>query len=128
MASTKGIHRVLVADDDPQIASLLREALTADGHFVTVTRDGGEALRTFETARFSLLVVDYQMPVKSGVQVIQELRARGVAVPALLVSSHVPEEVRTALETDDRVAVLDKPFSLAELRGAVEKLIKARSS
>lgn len=127
MASTKGIHRVLVADDDPQIAALLREALTADGHFVVVTRDGGEALRTFETQRFSLLVVDFQMPVKSGVQVIQELRARGVAVPALLVSSHVPDEVRQALAADDRVLVLDKPFSLAELRGAVEKLTRVRS-
>ena len=127
MASTKGIHRVLVADDDPQIAALLREALTADGHFVVVTRDGGEALRTFETARFSLLVVDYQMPVKSGVQVIQELRARGLTVPALLVSSHVPDEVRRSLAEDPRVAVLDKPFSLAELRSAVEKLTRSRA-
>lgn len=127
MASTKGIQRVLVADDDPQIAALLREALTADGHLVVVTRDGGEALRTFETARFSLLVVDYQMPVKSGVQVIQDLRARGLGVPALLVSSHVPDEVRKELAGDDRVAVLDKPFSLVELRSAIDKLTRVRS-
>ena len=127
MASTKGMHRVLVADDDPQIAALLREALTADGHFVVVTRDGGEALKTFETQRFSLLVVDFQMPVKSGVQVIRELRERGLTVPALLVSSHVPDEVRQELAEYVRVAVIDNPFSLGELGAAVEKISRLRS-
>jgi DNA-binding response OmpR family regulator len=127
VASTKGVHRVLVADDDAQIAALLREALAADGHAVVLAKDGGEALKALASARYALLIVDYQMPVKSGLEVIRELRARGEQTPALLISSHLPDEVRRAFTEDDRVASLDKPFSLADLRNTVDLLVRVRS-
>jgi DNA-binding response OmpR family regulator len=127
VASTKSVHRVLVADDDAQIAALLREALSADGHVVVLAKDGGEALKALASARYSLLIVDFQMPVKSGSEVIRELRARGEQTPALLISSHLPDEVRRAFTGDDRVAFLDKPFSLADLRNTVDLLVRVRS-
>jgi CheY-like chemotaxis protein len=124
LASTRGALKILVADDDPQIVSLLREALGSFGHIVSVARNGAEAIRAFDGASFALLITDFQMPDLTGVQVIEELRRRRLQIPALLVSSHLPDEVRAAFATDDLVVLLEKPFSLEELREAIESAVR----
>jgi DNA-binding response OmpR family regulator len=127
VASTRGVHRILVADDDPQILTLVREALAADGHFVALAPDGAEALRALEAAKFSLLVVDFQMPHKTGLDVLKTLRGRGAVTPVILMSSLLPDEARRLAAEDERLALLEKPFSIADLRSAVGALTRVRA-
>lgn len=125
MGSSKDILRVLVADDEVQICTLIREMLTQMGHFVEMCHDGEDALKAYEDqGRFGLLVLDVMMPLKTGVEVVQELRARGETVPVLLMSSFLPDEVLSSLEGFERVAFLQKPFSLADFRATVERITR----
>ena len=126
MASSKGAHRVLVVDDEPQICSLLREVLTIDGHIALTARNGGEALKALDDGKYSLLIMDLMMPVKSGLEVLQDLRKRGEEIPVLLISSHFPDEVRRTCAGLSRVSLLEKPFSLSELRKHVSRHATAR--
>ena len=125
MGSSKDILRVLVADDELQICSLIREALSQAGHYVDLCRDGEEVLRKIETGgKYGLLIIDVLMPHKTGVEVIHELRERGEGIPILLMSSFLSEEVLSSCSAVDRIAFLQKPFSLTDLRATVERLTR----
>ena len=126
MASTKGAHRVLVVDDEPQICSLLKEVLSIDGHMVFIARHGGEALKAMQEGKYSLLVMDLAMPVKTGVEVLRELRDQGDDTPVLLISSHFPDEVRRACTGQKGLTLLEKPFNLGEFRRIVARHAPAR--
>jgi len=122
MPSSKGIYRVLVADDEPQIASLIKQTLNLDGHFVTVCNDGLEALKAVRAAKYSALVLDILMPRKTGVQVLLDLRNDGDEVPVVLMSSFISDDAKSACDGLERVAFLQKPFGISDLRAAIESV------
>jgi DNA-binding response OmpR family regulator len=125
MGSSKDILRVLVADDEVQIGTLVREALNQQGHYVELCRDGEQALRKYDSGgKYGLLILDLLMPQKTGMEVIHELRGQGETVPILLMSSYLSEEVTLSCSQWDRIAFLQKPFSLADLRSTVERLTR----
>lgn len=122
MASSKGIYRILVADDDAQIASYVKAALLRDGHFAAVCRNGAEVLKALETGTYHVLILDNQMPRKTGVEVLFELREKGDDVPLVLMSSFLSDETRASCENLERTAFLQKPFGLDELRAAISRV------
>jgi DNA-binding response OmpR family regulator len=125
MASSKDPGRVLIADDEPQIGSLLREVLTRRGFAVETCRDGEAALEKFREGGVSLLILDVVMPHKTGIEVIRELRGEGETVPVLLMSSFLTDEVLESCRGIEHLAFLQKPFSLSELGATVERLLRA---
>jgi DNA-binding response OmpR family regulator len=122
MPSSKGIYRVLVADDEPQIASLVKQTLLLDGHFVTVCHDGVEALKAVADAKYSAMVLDILMPRKTGVQVLLDLRNEGDDIPVVLMSSFISDDAKAACAGLERVAFLQKPFGITDLRNALESV------
>lgn len=91
--------RILIAEDQPQLNRSLTKALTAAGWSVDAVSDGGEALLYLDGADYDAVVLDIMMPKVDGLTVLRTLRARGGAVPVLLL---------TARDTvSDRVAGLD---------------------
>ena len=109
--------RILIAEDQPQLNRSLTKALTAAGWSVDAVSDGGEALLYLDGADYDAVVLDIMMPKVDGLTVLRTLRARGGAVPVLLL---------TARDTvSDRVAGLDagaddyliKPFALGGAAG-----------
>ena len=91
--------RILVAEDERDLNRLISEALEDAGYSVDRCYDGGEALDFLECAVYDAAVLDILMPVKSGREVVRELRAQGISTPVLFL---------TALDgVDDRVAGLD---------------------
>jgi two-component system alkaline phosphatase synthesis response regulator PhoP len=121
MGSPREPRRILVADDEPQIGNLIRQALDPDGHPVDCVGDGQTALDRLKPGRYALLILDVLMPRLTGVEVVHELRRRGDAVPVLLMSSLSSEDVLAACGELPRLACLQKPFGLAELREAVRR-------
>jgi CheY-like chemotaxis protein len=123
-------RRVLVVDDSPQIASLVREILTSGGAEATDVNSGQEAMSLLQIETFDLLVLDLVMPGVSGWDV---LRFLGTVCPDVL--------GRTLLLTGDRyhrrtlewidgveLPVLFKPFSLDEVREAVARALHTEES
>ena len=111
----------LVADDEPQIGSLLRDALARHGYVTDVVLDGDAAARKLAAQDYALVIADVLMPHKSGVELIRELRGSGKETPVVLMSSFLSDEVLNACSKLEHLAFLQKPFSLADLRRAVER-------
>ena len=113
----------LVADDEPLIGTFLREALAQQGYETDTFTDGEAASKKLLQHNYALVVSDVLMPHKTGVELVRELRARGDLVPVVLMSSYLSEEVMAACSKLEHLACLQKPFSLSDLRRAIERAI-----
>src|SRR5258705_12794125 len=86
-----GPERILIAEDEPSVASLIAYNLEQDGYRVTIAGDGDEALRSLAASPPELLVLDLLLPLRSGWQVLREVRTRGdlglADLPVLVVSA-----------------------------------------
>jgi two-component system response regulator MprA len=115
---------VLLVDDDAPIRRMLERTLTAEGYDVCAVADGGLALAQVERSLPEVIVLDVAMPGMDGLAVTRRLRAKGLAVPILLLTA------RDALS--ERVAGLDagaddylvKPFEVDELTARIRALLR----
>jgi DNA-binding response OmpR family regulator len=120
--------RVLVAEDDPEMLATLVELLRAEGYDVEAAADGGRMLvELTRGAKCSyesvdLIVSDVSMPVCSGMQIVETLRAAHCTVPVILITGNDDERMRMHAERAAAVLLL-KPFSFAELSAAVKELL-----
>jgi len=111
--------RLLIAEDDKALGLFLCRGLEADGHRVRLTCDGGAAVEAFRQEMPDLTILDLNMPVKDGEQVLAELRLLDADLPVLVLTARQEVETRVRcldLGADD---LMIKPFSLHELRGLV---------
>jgi two-component system response regulator MprA len=115
---------VLLVDDDAPIRRMLARTLGAEGYDVAAVADGGSALASVERSVPDVIVLDVAMPGLDGLSVTRRLRAKGLAVPILLLTA------RDALH--ERVAGLDagaddylvKPFEVEELTARIRALLR----
>jgi two-component system response regulator MprA len=111
--------RVLVVDDDREVADYVRQELEEESFSVTVAHDGASALRLAESSAFDILVLDVMMPFMDGLQLTRQLRRQNILTPILLLTARdAPEEIVRGLEAgaDD---YLTKPFSFDVLLARV---------
>jgi two-component system OmpR family response regulator len=89
---------VLVAEDDAGMRGLLATYFNADGRFalVAMARDGEEAVLLAVATRPDVIVLDIGLPLRSGIEALQELRSRGLATPAVFYTAQ-PEFTNSAL-------------------------------
>lgn len=114
--------RILLVEDELQIADFIKRGLTEHGYSVDVANDGDEALGWPDVAEFDVIILDVMLPVLDGISVCRELRGRGLRTPILMLTA------RDAVE--DRVHGLDsgaddylvKPFAFAELLARMRAL------
>jgi CheY-like chemotaxis protein len=113
--------RILVADDEPAIVELLRTVLSIWSYGVEFCADGEAALARAGEDRFTVLLLDYQMPRLTGLEVLRKLRTDGRRVPAVLMSGHFTDAVIEECRRLTDVHLLPKPFTLAALREALHR-------
>jgi DNA-binding response OmpR family regulator len=104
--------RVLIVDDDRELAEYVRRELEEESFSVVVAHDGASALRLAETSAFDIIVLDVMMAFMDGLQVTRSLRRQNILTPILLLTARDdPEEIVQGLDAgaDD---YLTKPFSL----------------
>lgn len=119
--------QILVVEDDRTIGRSLVKGFTEAGHGCTWLQDGELGSEQALSQQFDVVVLDQMLPKKTGQQVLQELRARGMMCPVIMV---------TALSSlDDRVAGLNlgaddyivKPFDFAELMARIHAVVRRTS-
>jgi len=125
--------RVLVAEDDRDMRDYLVEILNLEGYDVEEATDGGRllvALTNSDRCRYAdgldLLVSDICMPVCSGLQIVEGLRAAHCAVPAILITGSVDDRTRFQAARLGAV-LLEKPFTLRTLTSVVAELLVLRA-
>ena len=115
--------RILVVDDEEPVRMCLRMMLELEGHQVTEASDGAEALNLFNIGEFDLVMTDLQMPVMEGNKLAVNLKLLAPSLPILMVTA----SGRARREAENPVdALLNKPFTMAELRCALSKLLSVR--
>jgi two-component system, OmpR family, KDP operon response regulator KdpE len=119
--------RILVVDDEPQIARVLRRSLSARGYEVQVASDGEEALATFDSWKPDIVITDLSMPNMGGLELCRRLRAV-TSVPIIVLS--VKGEERAKVEALDLGAddYVTKPFGIDELLARVRATLRRAPS
>jgi PAS domain S-box-containing protein len=116
-------RRILLVEDDPMVRAVSAELLVRAGFDVEAVEGGEEALRSFEEGRtYDLVVSDFMMPKMTGLQLMSELRARGVELPVIYTSGYAD---RVMLPEDgERARFVAKPFSGREVVAAIDSLLR----
>jgi len=112
--------RVLVVEDDKDLASFIRKGLMEHGHTVDVAYDGRDGLFLATTEEYDVLVLDRMLPKVEGLTILNSLRASEIHTPALVLSakSKVEDKVKGLRSGADDY--LTKPFSFEELLARLE--------
>lgn len=118
--------RLLIAEDDKALGLFLSRGLEADGHRVRVAYDGAAAVEAFRQELPDLTILDLNMPIKDGEQVLDEVRALDADLPILILTAR--QEVETRVRCLDHGAddLMVKPFSLHELRARCRALLRRK--
>src|SRR4051794_38386138 len=85
---------ILVVEDEPKLASALKEGLEDERYDVSVAKSGEEGFYLLHSERFDLLMLDVMLPGRSGFEVLAQLRKNGVAIPVLLLTARDSVEDR----------------------------------
>ena len=118
--------RILVADDDPGVRRFLGTALQHFGYRPHLLENGTDVLHRVDPGAFDVLLMDLRLGSANGADVLRTLRERGVTTPAILMSSHFPDEVTDRRFRLPDVFLLQKPFTLAALRGAIAEFLRKK--
>ena len=119
--------RVLVVEDEEKVAAFVRQGLEQSGYEVDTVPSGEQALTALDSATYDAVILDLMLPGMDGLEVVAQLRRRGIGTPVLALTA------RAALE--DRVAGLDagcddylpKPFAFDELLARLRALLRRTS-
>lgn len=121
------VVRILVVEDDPKTARFLRRGLEEEGHAVDIASDGEEGAYLGHLNPYDLILLDIQLPRRSGLQLATELRREGLQTPILMLTGRdaTPDVVRGLNAGADDY--LTKPFDFDELVARVNALTRRQS-
>jgi len=118
------MSRILIVEDEPDIASVLADDLRVEGYESVIAADGEAALRLAREQSWDLILLDLMLPRKDGFEVCRELRRHGIRTPILMLTARAQEAEKVlGLEAgaDDYVT---KPFGVRELRARIAALLR----
>jgi DNA-binding response OmpR family regulator len=118
--------RVLLVDDDPELLESVRIALVMRGYEVLTACDGAEALARVERDRPDLMVLDLVMPRRSGLTVLDRIRATAMrSTPIIMMTANDEERHRDAAKLRGVSVFLSKPFAIEQLLTEVDTILNA---
>jgi DNA-binding response OmpR family regulator len=109
------VASILIADDEKRIAAFIQKGLRAAGYATHVAHDGVSALELAQTDEFDLLVLDVNMPGKTGFEVLEELRGSGSRIPIIMLTARTEVADTVAGLEGGADDYLGKPFRFDEL-------------
>ena len=126
---TKGnpAYQILVVDDEPSVGRAITLLLKHDGHTVRAVESAAAALELFEPGKFDLVMTDYAMRDMKGDALATVLKQRQPGLPILMVSAFADDLTSGGKRMADVDLLLNKPFSLAQLREAVAQAMQKKS-
>jgi DNA-binding response OmpR family regulator len=108
--------RILLVEDDLLVAHTLRMVLVVDGHQVEIAGDAETALDMFDPARYDLVITDFSLPNKDGLELAVAIKNRGPSRPIILITAYA-EAVNGMGRVTNIDALLGKPISRTSCKG-----------
>lgn len=122
--------RVLVADDDPEICTLIKTILKSGPYEVTICNDAESALVFLQRGKpYDILISDFMLPGISGLELVSMVRGNPhlTKIPILMISGHSNYAMDARAKGAGANAFLNKPFTLSQLRKHVQELVEKAS-
>lgn len=118
--------RILIVEDEKDLAMILSELIEMDGYYTDVAYDGESAFDNAMTGIYDLILLDVMLPVMDGIEVLSKLRENNINIPVLMLTAKS--------EIDDKVCGLDngaddyltKPFNSKELLARIRALLRRK--
>lgn len=125
-----GVARILIAEDDPGVRLLVKRALGLEGHEVVAVEDGELALEMLAAQKgaFDFVLSDIRMPAMTGIELAHEIAAIWPELPILLMTGYAEQKENADDLTAIIEGVVEKPFSIAELRREVGRILAERAA
>ena len=116
--------RILAVDNEPSVTFSLRYIFTGPRYELSAVENGDAALARLNSGseHYDIIIVDQKMPHMTGVELVEQLRKRGIDSKIMVLSAHISSEVRAAYERMDVQVMFPKPFDISALRSAVDRL------
>lgn len=122
----KNRFRILITDDDVDLRELLTEAVNNWGYFVSVAKDGEEALRKLRMERYDIVITDMMMPGMDGLSLLQKIRELDKEILVIIITGYATIETAVKAIEAGAYDYIAKPFRLDELmiviKNACERL------
>lgn len=116
--------KILLVEDDKNLALLVKDGVSFENHIVDVAHDGQDGLDILRVAQYDLLILDWDLPSVSGLEILQKIRAKGSHTPVLMLTGKnqiLDKEQGFQSGADD---YLTKPFNLKELSMRIKALLR----
>jgi DNA-binding response OmpR family regulator len=115
---------ILIAEDDKNIANLIKEIVERKGHTAAITTDGDEAYKVFCNIKFDLIITDLKMPKVDGITFIKLVREKNHNIPIIIVTGYGSEKNRALAENYGVFKILSKPCSIVDITLAIEQALQ----
>jgi CheY-like chemotaxis protein len=121
--------RILAVDNEPSVTLSLRYVFGGPRYALTCVDSGTAALAKLDSNfdLYDVIIVDERMPNLTGVELVREIRQRGINGRIIVVSAHLSQEIREAYAQLEVQMMFSKPFNVEELRSSVHRLAAAPS-
>lgn len=114
--------KIMIVDDEPQVAEVLARSLAREGHTAEVAHSGEEALRRLGSADLDALFLDISMPGMNGLDVLAEVKRRRPALPVVVITGHATSDEMDHVKRLGAVDVIAKPAPLKHYQHALRRL------
>lgn len=117
-------NHILIVDDEPLTRQSLYEILKIEGYRVTTAKDGHEALGLIEKLLPKIVISDMKMPGIDGLQLVKEIKAKGLEIPVILITGYGSIETAVEAMKEGAFDYITKPIVDSEIRIVIQKIIK----
>lgn len=115
--------KVLIIEDDINIAKLIKEIVERKGNSAIIANDGEEACNVLNTTRFDLIVTDLKMPKVDGMSLIKMVRENDKDIPIIIITAYGSDSNIALAKSYGVSKILSKPCSIMEISEAIHTYI-----
>jgi len=118
------VAKVLLVEDDEDLAVTISDMLQDERHTVDIIHDGLDAMEALKTRTYEVIVLDWDLPSKSGISILREFRATGGGTPVIMLTGKSEIEQKEQGLDSGADDYLTKPFHLKELAARVRSMLR----